>query len=79
MKAKADFNAKLVDSIPSGLFFGKEYLTMTQEIFGNDPYPYGVKANRRMLETLIDFSHEQGLITKKPKVEELFAESTRDL
>lgn len=79
VKAKADFNAKLVDSIPSGLFFGKEYLTMTQEIFGNDPYPYGVKANRRMLETLIDFSHEQGLITKKPKVEELFAESTRDL
>jgi hypothetical protein len=32
-----------------------------------------------MLETLIDFSHEQGLISKKPKVEELFAESTRDL
>ena len=31
-------------------FFGKEYLAMTQEIFGNDPYPYGVKANRKMLE-----------------------------
>jgi 4,5-dihydroxyphthalate decarboxylase len=79
VKAKADFNAKLADSIPSGLFFGKEYLAMTQEVFGNDPYPYGVKANRKMLETLIDFSHEQGLITKKPKVEELFAESTLGL
>jgi 4,5-dihydroxyphthalate decarboxylase len=79
VKAKAAFNAKLVDSIPSGLFFGKEYLAMTQEIFGADPYPYGVKANRKMMETLIDFSHEQGLITNKPKVEELFAESTRDL
>ena len=79
LKAKAQFNAKLVDSIPTGLFFGKEYLEMTQEIFGNDPYPYGVKANRKMLETLIDFSHEQGLITKKPKAEELFAASTRDL
>jgi hypothetical protein len=32
-----------------------------------------------MLTTLIDYSHEQGLIKDKPKIEELFAESTRDL
>jgi 4,5-dihydroxyphthalate decarboxylase len=69
----------LVDSIPSALFFGKEYLTRTQEMFGNDPYTYGVKGNRKMLETLIDFSHEQGLITKKPKIEELFAQSTLEV
>lgn len=79
VKAKEHFNAKLVDSIPSALFFGKEYLTKTQEIFGGDPFPYGIKANRKLLETLIEFSHEQGLITKKPKIEDLFAESTRDL
>jgi len=79
VKAKAHFNAKLMDSIPSGLFFGKEYLTMTQEIFGSDPYPYGIKGNRKMLQTLIDFSHEQGLTSKRARVEELFAESTRDL
>src|SRR4030095_4199604 len=79
VKAKEHFNAKLVDSIPSALFFGREYLAMTQGLFGNDPYPYGVKANRKMLETLIDFSHEQGLTSKKMKVEELFAASTLDL
>ena len=79
VKAKAHFDARLADAIPSGLFFGKEYLAMTREIFGGDPYPYGVKANRKMLDTLIDFSHEQGLIATKPKIEELFAESTRDL
>jgi 4,5-dihydroxyphthalate decarboxylase len=79
VKAKEHFNARLADSIPTALFFGREYLAMTQEIFGADPYPYGVKANRKMLETLIDFSHEQGLITKKPKVEELFAASTLGL
>jgi 4,5-dihydroxyphthalate decarboxylase len=79
VKAKEYFNAKLVDRIPSALFFGKEYLTKTQEMFGNDPYPYGIKGNRKMLETLIDFSHEQGLITRKLKVEELFAESTLEL
>jgi 4,5-dihydroxyphthalate decarboxylase len=79
VKAKQHFNAKFLDAIPSALFFGKEYLTKTQELFGSDPYPYGVKANRKMIQTLIDFSHEQGLITKKPAVEDLFAESTRDL
>ena len=79
VKAKTEFNAKLLDSIPSGLFFGKEYLAMTQEIFGKDPYPYGVKANRKMLETLVGFSHEQGLITQKTTVDNLFAESTRNL
>ena len=79
VKAKEHFNGKLVDSIPTALFFGREYLAMTREMFGNDPYPYGVKANQKMLETLIDFSHEQGLISKKLKVEELFAESTLGL
>src|SRR5215813_3458835 len=79
VKAKEHFNAKLIDSIPSALFFGREYLTMTQEMFGNDPYPYGAKANRKMIETLIDFSHEQGLTSKKMNVEELFARSTLDL
>jgi len=79
VKAKEHFNAKMLDSIPSALFFGREYLAMTQAAFGHDPYPYGVKSNRKMLETLIDFSHEQGLITRKPKLEELFAQSTLEL
>jgi 4,5-dihydroxyphthalate decarboxylase len=79
VKAKEHFNSKLVDSIPSALFFGKEYLLKTQEIFGNDPYTYGVRGNRKMLEALIDFSHEQGLIRRKPQIEELFAESTLEL
>ena len=79
VKAKNHFNTKLADSIPSGLFFGKEYLEMTQKIFGSDPYAYGIKGNRKMLETLIDFSHEQGLIKTKPQIEDLFARSTLDL
>ena len=79
VKAKNHFNTKLADSIPSGLFFGKEYLGMTQKIFGSDRYTYGIKGNRKMLETLIDFSYEQGLIKTKPKIEDLFARSTLDL
>ena len=79
VKAKEYFNSKLLERIPTALFFGREYLAMTREMFGDDPFPYGVKANRKMLETLIDFSHQQGLISRKLKVEELFAESTLNL
>lgn len=70
---------RLSASIPSALVFGPDYLEKTREIFGSDPYPYGLRANRPMLETIIDYSHEQGLIPDKPKLETLFATSTLDL
>ncbi len=79
LKAKALAREKLAERIPTALFFGREYLAMTREIFGDDPFPYGVKANRSMLELLIACSHEQGLTPAKMKIEELFAESTLDL
>ena len=61
------------------MVFGREYLAQTQKIFQNDPYPYGVEANRPMLTTIIDYLYEQGLITTKPKIEELFAPSVLSL
>jgi len=79
VKAKALAQEKLVERIPSALFFGLEYLSMTRDIFGDDPFPYGLKANRPMLELLIEYSHEQGLTSNKMKVEDLFAQSTLDL
>lgn len=79
VKAKSLVQEKLAERIPSGLFFGPEYLAMTRGIFGEDPFPYGVKANRPMLELLVDYSHEQGLTPSKTKVEDLFAGSTREL
>ncbi|HWO40426.1 MAG TPA: PhnD/SsuA/transferrin family substrate-binding protein [Candidatus Eisenbacteria bacterium] len=78
-KAKDHFNARLLEAVPTAFFFAREYLAQTRRMFGDDPFPYGVKANRKMLETLAAFSHEQGLIREKPAIEELFAESTRDL
>ncbi len=79
MKAKEWAQTHLRENIPRGLIFGDAYLAKTREIFGNDPFPYGMKANRKMLETMIDYSCEQGLIPEKPKVEELFTPSTVDL
>ena len=69
----------LSESIPSGLIFGKEYLARTKAIFGEDPFPYGVSANRSMLETILDYSHEQGLTKQRQKLEDLFAPSTLTL
>lgn len=79
VKAKELAQERLADSIPSGLVFGPQYLAQTKAIFGDDPYPYGVKANRSMLQTIIDYSHEQGLTPEKLKIEDLFAPSTLDL
>ena len=79
IKAKEHFNAKLVDSIPSALFFAPEYAQMTRAMIGDDPFPYGIKANQAMLDTITAFSYEQGLTPRKMGVEELFAQSTLDL
>ena len=79
VSAKEIARDRLAENLPSALFFGREYVAKTREILGKDPFPYGIKANRPMLETLIDYSHEQGLIPQKFKVEELFAPSTLDL
>ena len=79
VKAKQYFNERLLERIPTALFFGPEYLATTRQMFGDDPYPYGVKANRKMLATLIDYSQQQGLTSKKLEIKELFAPSTLDL
>jgi len=44
-----------------------------------DPYPYGVKSNQEVLETVAEYSHEQGLTPRVMKMEEIFAPSTLDL
>jgi len=78
VKAKAIAAETLLERIPAALFFGPEYFAMTQEVLGDDPFPYGVKANTALLDTLIAYSHGQGLTPRKMKVEELFAKETLD-
>lgn len=75
-EAKASAQRTLSERIPSGLVFGAEYLARTRDLFGDDPFSYGVLPNRKMLETMIDFAEEQGLIHKRPTIEELFASGT---
>ena len=44
-----------------------------QEVFGDDPWPYGVEPNRPTLEALVRFLHDQGMIKGPIPIEELFA------
>jgi 4,5-dihydroxyphthalate decarboxylase len=44
-----------------------------ERVLGPAPWEYGLTdKNRKNLETLVGYSHEQGLIKKRPKLEELF-------
>jgi 4,5-dihydroxyphthalate decarboxylase len=76
--AKNHANESLMQRIPQALVFGAEYLARTQALLGDDPFTYGIKTNRAMLDTVTGFSHEQGLTLRLMKAEELFAESTLD-
>ena len=44
-----------------------------EKILGPDPWEYGLTdKNRKILETLVSYSHEQGLIRTRPTIEQLF-------
>jgi 4,5-dihydroxyphthalate decarboxylase len=45
-------------------------------VLGDDPWAYGLEANRHVLETLVQYAHEQGLIKKPLDLKSLFAAST---
>ncbi|MGH7783502.1 MAG: hypothetical protein ACREO5_06655 [Candidatus Binatia bacterium] len=60
------------------LLFESEDLLRQSHLFGADPYPLGLQANRQMLEILARNSVEQGLTEKQAAVAELFFHSTRD-
>ncbi len=49
------------------------------EITGGDPLPYGIEPNRGTLEELVEGAREQGILSRAPAVEDLFARETRDL
>ena len=53
-------------------------LENTQDLMGKNFFPYGIEPNKKTLETLFRYSHEQGLASRQLTVEELFHPSTLD-
>jgi ABC-type nitrate/sulfonate/bicarbonate transport system substrate-binding protein len=49
------------------------------EITGSDPLPYGIEPNRKMINAVIQYAREQGILTRSFSMEELFAPGTLEL
>jgi 4,5-dihydroxyphthalate decarboxylase len=48
------------------------HLEESEELFGADPWPYGIEPNRPTLETLVQYMSEQNLIAAPMPIEDLF-------
>ena len=51
----------------------------TRSLMGKNFWPYGIKPNRKTLELLCRYSHQQGLASRTLKIDELFHASSMDL
>lgn len=61
-------SAWLYDMLP---WYGQE-LGETQALMGKNFYSYGIESNRKALETLFRYSHQQGLASRELAIEDLF-------
>jgi 4,5-dihydroxyphthalate decarboxylase len=59
-------------------WFGQE-LEETQALMGDNFYSYGIEDNRKTMDTLIRYSYQQGLSSRKLTIEELFAPASLTL
>ncbi len=48
----------------------------TRALLGDDWWPYGLERNRRVLQKFLDHLHDQGLVHRRVRPEELFAAET---
>lgn len=60
------------DGLQVSLLWLPAYVREQAELFGPDPWAYGLAPNRRILETFIDACAEQGLLSAIPTVDDLF-------
>ena len=72
-KAKEACAAYYEDPNWSRFVWGRHLLEEERKVFGNDPWPHGVKKNHANLERFIGYSLDQGLLEKRLEVAELFA------
>jgi 4,5-dihydroxyphthalate decarboxylase len=48
-------------------------------ITGDDPLPYGIEPNHAVLDELVDHAIDQHILRERPKIDDLFADGTRDI
>jgi 4,5-dihydroxyphthalate decarboxylase len=48
------------------------YARRMSDLFGGDPFPYGIEANRPTVEQLLRYAHQQGIAHRLARPEEVF-------
>lgn len=71
-EAKGHAYRTLQNERMTSLPFMRAYLDETIDLFGEDPWAYGLERNVQELETFLDYAHHQGLTRRRLGVEELF-------
>ncbi|MBI4487979.1 MAG: hypothetical protein HY694_02745 [Deltaproteobacteria bacterium] len=72
-KLKQDFYKTVTIMRASPVFpWIDEYIDEIAEMMGEDPWAHGISKNAQVLNKFLDYSYSQGLIQKKPGLEELF-------
>jgi 4,5-dihydroxyphthalate decarboxylase len=79
-QARRDAAARLAETAAGAslLPWGYAEAERTRRLMGPDFWSYGLEGNSETLETFVRYSGEQGLIKRRPSVEELFAAETRE-
>jgi 4,5-dihydroxyphthalate decarboxylase len=68
-----------INALPVTLPWLEAEALETMALMGEDFWRYGVEENRKDIEALARYSHEQGLVKKRLAVEDLFARSTLEI
>jgi 4,5-dihydroxyphthalate decarboxylase len=75
--AKAEFLKQL--SSGAELPPDADLLAKRRSVVGDDPFPNGIQRNRKALEAIVRFAHEQKILPRTVEPEEMFARGTHDL
>jgi 4,5-dihydroxyphthalate decarboxylase len=71
-RAKEVCYDRMRDPRTFALVWMQDLMREQKEIFGLDPWPYNLDDNLTALEAAVRYEYEQGMIKKKPAIEELF-------
>jgi 4,5-dihydroxyphthalate decarboxylase len=77
-EAKKPYLRRLADGAIDQPSKDDDVFRRVMDVIG-DPLPYGVAPNRRMLETVMQYAVEQGIIARPIAIDELFPASTHAL
>jgi 4,5-dihydroxyphthalate decarboxylase len=79
-EAKAVFLRQLDTGGMGGELSGEaQALAQRRSLVGDDPLPYGLARNRKAIEAVIQFAHDQKILPRRVSPEEVFASNTLNL